>query len=242
VAVNGTSTSVGPLVGLFGVVLLAGGWATAYRRSSRAEERGIGRSSARRRDLELVVAAVLPSLAVGGAVLVGVPPSVFGLPDDGLDPASVVDAALFDVFVPVAVVGAVLTLAFVAVGYEVGRGHLEVYLNRGRAGLVRTFLVALPAGAVFDEVVYRASLGTVHAATGVDPAVLVVGAAVPFALQHRYQGGTLNVVVTGAMGLVFGWAFFATGSLLAVVLGHLLFNVLNMLGALRRVDRTAGPQ
>ena len=84
----------------------------------------------------------------------------------------------------------------------------------------------LPVVALVEEFLFRAALvGALGAGFGVDPWLLVVGSSVAFALGHGAQGRA-GMLVTGALGLVFGAAFVLTGSLLVVVVAHYLVNTL----------------
>ena len=84
----------------------------------------------------------------------------------------------------------------------------------------------LPIVAGFEELLFRGVLvGAFANGFGVSPWVLVLASSVLFGVGHGAQG-RLGVLVTAALGVVFGVAFVLTDSLLVVVVAHYLVNAL----------------
>lgn len=95
-----------------------------------------------------------------------------------------------------------------------------------RVGWVVLLGGVLPIVAGFEELLFRGVLvGAFATGFGVPSWVLVLASSVLFGLGHGAQG-RLGVVVTGALGVVFGVAFVLTESLLVVVVAHYLVNAL----------------
>lgn len=87
------------------------------------------------------------------------------------------------------------------------------------------FLLSVTAG-VCEEVLYRGFLPAylVHVFPGVPFVLAIIIAAALFGLGHIYQKVT-GVLGTGAMGLLFGFLYFFTGSLFLPMILHALFDL-----------------
>lgn len=95
-----------------------------------------------------------------------------------------------------------------------------------RAGWVVLLGGVLPIVAGFEELLFRGVLvGAFATGFGIQPWVLVLASSVLFGLGHGAQG-RIGVLVTGALGVVFGVAFVLTESLVVVVVAHYLVNAL----------------
>ena len=78
--------------------------------------------------------------------------------------------------------------------------------------------------ALVEECYFRAALPiAMHAVTG-DAMLAMVLATLLFAGAHRYQGRT-GMLGTGVAGMVFGWLYLASGSLLVPIAVHALLNL-----------------
>ncbi len=85
-------------------------------------------------------------------------------------------------------------------------------------------LVALSAG-VCEEIVYRGwLLDALHGVVGLRGGILVVVAAVCFALGHYYQG-IVGMLVTGILGLMLCGLYIASGTLLVPIVVHALIDL-----------------
>ncbi|MDY7082205.1 MAG: CPBP family intramembrane glutamic endopeptidase, partial [Halobacteria archaeon] len=171
-------------------------------------------------------------------VVFDIPPQVIGLNFEELGLGVLWDGLLY-CFIPVGITAIVLELGSRVVGYPTEKESLQrLYIPSTKLGIALLYLVVLPAGVVFDEVVYRASIGAMYTAFGVFgvPAwSLVLLTSIPFGLQHYYQGSWANVVFTGVLGVVFGAVYVWTGSLAVVIVGHGTLNAASFAGHIRKL-------
>jgi membrane protease YdiL (CAAX protease family) len=131
-----------------------------------------------------------------------------------------------------------LAVAIVAItvvyrfGGEATRRALAVQLRPVAALLPRTrterrwfALLAVTAG-ICEELLYRgfglAALRWADPDLGTSPLIIVTGAA--FGLAHLYQG-RLGVILTGTLGAYFAWITISTGSLIPVMILHVLLDL-----------------
>ncbi len=86
-------------------------------------------------------------------------------------------------------------------------------------------LLSMTAG-LCEELLYRGFMPSylVHVFPGVNLLIALVISAVIFGIGHIYQKLT-GVLGTGLMGLVFGFLYFLTGSLLLPIIVHALFDM-----------------
>ncbi len=168
----------------------------------------------------VVSQAVFAGLLVAGAWYAEVPPAALGV-EGPLAPQVAVGAA---VGVALAAANAAAGAAADAAGLDPSRELRELLAPDSPAGWALLLGVALPAIAVFEELLFRGALiGGFAAGFGVSPWLLAVLSSGAFALGHGAQG-RLGVVVTGLLGFGLAAAFVLTGSLVAVVVAHYLVN------------------
>lgn len=90
-------------------------------------------------------------------------------------------------------------------------------------------VVPLLVAVAVEEMLFRALL-IGGFSTIVNPWALVVAAGVLFGLMHSPQGN-LGIVLTGAVGILFGAVFILTNSLLTVIVAHFALNFLQIVRA-----------
>jgi membrane protease YdiL (CAAX protease family) len=88
---------------------------------------------------------------------------------------------------------------------------------------LRTFWMLSLAAGVFEELVFR-GYAMAYLMPVAGPVGALVGSAILFGLAHRYQGWS-GVAKTGAVGLVLGGLYLATGALWAPMLLHAVVDV-----------------
>ncbi|MFB6221175.1 MAG: lysostaphin resistance A-like protein [Halolamina sp.] len=166
--------------------------------------------------------AVFLSFLVAGIWFTGVP----------LEPLGVTRPSMTDLGIGAALgVGLfVLNQGAARLGRQFGLGGdealREALAPETAPGWLALLLVVLPVVAGFEELLFRGALvGGFGAGFGLSAPLLVVASSAAFALGHGAQG-RVGVVVTGALGLVFGAVFVATGSIAVVLVAHYLVNAL----------------
>ena len=124
---------------------------------------------------------------------------------------------------------ALAVLVLIAVlSYAVEGAEVEIPENERALQIARSLSVAGAFGiavgaAVSEEVFFRGFL---------QPRVGLIGQAVLFSAAHLSYVNVLEVVVTFALAIVFGLIYRQTGSLLAPIASHFLFNLLMLLAGM----------
>jgi membrane protease YdiL (CAAX protease family) len=113
-----------------------------------------------------------------------------------------------------------------AVGAAYDEGVREMLAPESPGGWVLLFGGVLPTIAVAEELLFRAALIGVPAASfPVSPWLLAAASSLAFALGHGAQG-RVGVVVTGLLGFALAAGYILSGSLLVVVVAHYVVNAL----------------
>ncbi len=111
-----------------------------------------------------------------------------------------------------------------AVGAAYDEGVRELLAPESPGGWLLLFGGVLPIIAISEELLFRAALIGVPAASfGLSPWLLAVLSSLAFALGHGAQG-RVGVVVTGLLGFVLAAGYVLSGSLLLVVVAHYVVN------------------
>lgn len=144
--------------------------------------------------------------------------AAIGLHREGLLRALVIGTA--------AAVGAVLLIALFSAAvqlYEVDVPENDLALEIARSVTVLGAFGIATAASLSEEVFFRGFL---------QPRLGLLGQAVLFALAHLSYVNVLQVVVTFALGLLFGILYQRTRSLWAPIAAHFTFNLLMLLAAI----------
>lgn len=188
------------------------------------------------REIELTPGMVIANVAATQGLIAGIvlaagwyfsiPADAFGITADPLStglPALGIGAA----FGAVLWVGNELATTLAdAVGAAYDEGVREMLAPESPGGWLLLFGGVLPLIAVSEELLFRAALIGVPAASfAVSPWLLAVGSSLAFALGHGAQG-RVGVVVTGLLGFVLAAGYVISGSLLVVIVAHYVVNAL----------------
>lgn len=90
-------------------------------------------------------------------------------------------------------------------------------------------MIPLLLAVTVEEVLFRALL-IGGFSTVVNPWAMAVASSVIFGMMHSPQG-TLGIVLTGLVGMLFGAVFILTNSLLAAIVAHFVVNILQIFRA-----------
>ena len=147
-----------------------------------------------------------------------------GLPAIGLVPIPFLDLVGWSL--GIAFAGVAIMLGFRVVAGWLGIPETPVLTRllprTGREK--RVFALLSVAAGVGEEVAYRGyAIPVLAASVGVPWSVAITSAV--FGVLHSYQG-TLGMVRTGVMGAVLAGGFLMSGSLLPVIIGHMLIDLL----------------
>jgi membrane protease YdiL (CAAX protease family) len=99
---------------------------------------------------------------------------------------------------------------------------IDAMIPRNRAEAVRIALLGANA-ALTEEVCFRLYIPLLFALLGVAPWIGFAASVLLFGAMHRYQGW-LGMVLTSLLGMMFAFAYLASGGLALPILLHLLLN------------------
>ncbi|MBC9033223.1 CPBP family intramembrane metalloprotease [Sphingomonas sp. JC676] len=99
---------------------------------------------------------------------------------------------------------------------------IDAMIPRNRAETLRVALLGANA-ALTEEVCFRLYIPLLFMPLGASPWIGFGAAALLFGAMHRYQGW-LGVVLTSLLGMMFAFAYLASGGLALPILLHLLLN------------------
>jgi len=166
--------------------------------------------------------AIVGALSDRGPSAVGIPTSDL-FPFDRAETASILVAGVVAVFVGTILVWAVSPPVRMRMARTV-RGA-ALLLPRSAAERLGFVGVAITAGSC-EEILYR-GFGFQYVRWLLphsDVGTAIVVTSVAFGVAHAYQGW-LGIVATGVVGAILGWCYWATGSLVVVMILHALIDL-----------------
>ena len=129
---------------------------------------------------------------------------------------------------------AVLVRALPAWGEKLVRLQADSFTVFGYPLRPKTMVFIAICAGVGEEALFRAGLQT-FAADHLSIALAVVLASIPFTLLHASK--PLVAVAQFGISCLLGFAYFATGSVLAVMIGHALYDVFALWNLQRELER-----